>query len=120
MWRPCHPCLQNPDQIEAVFWHLIDNAIKYTRGRRPEIHITARQSKGGWHVLVSDNGIGIQPRHRHDIFVIFKRLGFMEEVDGDGFGLALCNRIIDRHNGRITVDENSNQGSTFRIELASA
>ncbi|MEO1529797.1 MAG: chemotaxis protein CheB [Planctomycetota bacterium] len=108
------------EQLERVFWHLIDNAIKYTRARTPDIQMTVEHVGQMVRIHVQDNGIGIQPQHRHEIFIIFKRLEFMEEVDGDGFGLSLCSRILDRHNGRISVDSNAGHGSTFSVEFESA
>ena len=104
-------------QLNRVFYELVSNAICY-RGTRPlRISITAEKKAGEWVFQVADNGVGIEERHYERVFIIFQRLGFIPEVKGDGLGLALCKRIIERHGGRITVESVPGEGSTFSFSL---
>lgn len=103
-------------QIERVFLHLLDNSMKYTK-QRPVVHLTCEVVNGVGTFSLTDNGIGIEERHHERIFIIFQRLGFMPEVDGDGLGLPLSKRMIERHGGRIWCESVPGHGATFRFTL---
>jgi PAS domain S-box-containing protein len=104
--------------LQQLLQNLIGNAIKYRRAdQAPVIHVTATQQGGSWLFSVSDNGIGIAPEFKEKIFGLFKRLHTNEEYPGTGIGLAICQRILDRYHGRIWVDSEAGQGSTFRFTL---
>lgn len=105
-----------PDHLAQVFQNLIGNAIKYRRGETPRIHISARLQGPEWIFAVEDNGIGFLARQEEQIFGIFKRL-HDKEFPGDGIGLAVCKRIIERHQGRIWAESRPNEGSTFFFTL---
>ncbi|HVW08484.1 MAG TPA: ATP-binding protein [Bryobacteraceae bacterium] len=108
----------HPAQLQQLFQNLIGNAIKYHRpGIPPVVAVTAVRQKGDWLFSVADNGIGIEPRYRERIFGLFKRLHGHNEYPGTGIGLALCLRIVERHHGRIWVESEAGQGSTFRFTL---
>jgi signal transduction histidine kinase len=100
-------------QLGQVFQNLIGNAIKFRGPDRPEIHIGAERQNGEWIFAVRDNGIGIDPQYADRIFIIFQRLHTQEKYPGTGIGLAVCKRIVERHGGRIWVDSEPGQGSTF-------
>lgn len=103
-------------QIAQVFQNLVGNAIKYRSAEAPRIHIQAGEVDGEWVISVSDNGMGIDPQYHDRIFGIFKRL-HGRELPGTGMGLAICKRILERHNGRIWVESESGKGATFRFTL---
>ncbi len=100
-------------QLSLLFQNLIGNAIRYRADRTPRIHVAARPNESGWLFSVADNGIGIEPAYRQKIFEIFKRLHSNAQYPGTGMGLAICRRIIERAGGRIWVESEPGQGSTF-------
>jgi len=104
-------------QVEQLFQHLIDNAVKFRDGRRPRIHVGVREIDGEWVFSVRDNGIGIDPRYADRIFVIFQRLHGRDEYPGTGMGLAICKRIVERRGGRIWVESQSGEGATFYFTM---
>lgn len=106
-------------QITQVLQNLIGNGLKYHREDvRPEVHISVEEREDHWHFAVSDNGIGIDPRHYDRIFGVFARLHTRDEYPGTGLGLALCKRIVERHGGEIWVTKNRDHGSTFHFTLS--
>ena len=104
-------------QLLQVFQNLIGNAIKFHGSNSPEIHIRASKAGKEWVFSVADNGIGIDPEHANIIFAIFKRLHTRAEYPGSGIGLAICKKIIERQGGRIWVESQRGQGSTFKFTL---
>jgi two-component system CheB/CheR fusion protein len=104
------------EQLQTLFFHLLDNAIKYRGEEAPQITVRAELQDTYVQISVQDNGIGIEERHAERIFTIFKRLGYREEVPGVGVGLALCKRIVIRHGGRIWL-ESLEKGARFCFTL---
>ncbi|MGE5683052.1 MAG: sensor histidine kinase [Bacillota bacterium] len=104
-------------QILQLFQNLISNAIKFTKGRTPEIKINCKKEKDDWVFSISDNGVGIEQEYYERIFVIFQRLHTRDEYEGTGIGLAICRKIAEGHNGRIWVRSVPGEGSTFYFTL---
>jgi PAS domain S-box-containing protein len=104
--------------LQQLFQNLVGNAMKYRSPERiAEVHISAKRQNGQWVFAVTDNGIGIEPEYKEDIFGLFKRLHTHDEYPGTGIGLAICQRIVDRCHGRIWVESEPRRGSTFRFTL---
>ena len=106
-------------QLIQVFQNLIGNAIKFRNKERPFISVEAARQDQHWLFSVSDNGIGIEQAHADALFVIFQRLHTRGEYPGNGIGLAICKRIIERFGGRIWFESHPGSGSTFKFTLPS-
>lgn len=106
------------EQLEQLVNNLISNAIKYNNSDTPRVGITAEQRADHWVFSVADNGIGIDPDNTERIFEVFKRLHHDDEYSGTGIGLSLCQEIVENHGGKIWVDSEPGEGSTFFFTLA--
>jgi len=111
------PVMADPTQLQQVFQNLLSNAIKFRNERSPVIHVSARRLDGMVQFAIQDNGIGIEPQYFEKIFVIFQRLHDREKYTGTGIGLALVKRIVERHGGRIWVESEPGEGTTFYFTL---
>jgi len=107
----------HPLQIRQILQNLIANAIKFRREQPPRIDIKADCQDDFWQISIQDNGIGIDPNYSDRIFAIFQRLHYREEYPGTGIGLAICQKIVERHGGKIWVESELGQGSTFHFTL---
>jgi PAS domain S-box-containing protein len=104
-------------QLVQLLLNLIDNALKYRGADPPRVHVSAERKGTEWQFAVQDNGIGIESRHREQIFEIFKRLQGQQEYPGSGIGLAVCRRVVHRHRGRIWVESEPGRGSVFYFTI---
>jgi light-regulated signal transduction histidine kinase (bacteriophytochrome) len=104
-------------QLTRLFQNLLVNSIKYRSPEPPRIHISSRAEGDEWLFSVKDNGIGIEPQYAEKIFGIFKVLQPRDKTSGSGMGLAICRKIVTRHEGRIWVESELGKGATFLFTL---
>jgi PAS domain S-box-containing protein len=118
--RPLPPSRGTQAMVRQVWVNLISNAIKFTKDRETgEIEIGARRGEAGGDVYyIRDNGAGFDMRHVSRLFGVFQRLHGMDEFEGTGVGLALVQRIVQRHGGRAWAEGAVNRGATFFFTLA--
>ena len=105
------------NQIRQVFQNLLDNALEYSGDEPPRISVSTERDGDEWVVSISDEGIGIDRDHTDGIFEVFQRLHTQDEHSGTGIGLAMCERIVERHGGRIWIESEPDEGSTFSFTL---
>lgn len=120
---PLPPCHANPELLQEVFRSLLSNAYKFTRHvEKPQVEVGGRSEVapgGGRQTLfwVKDNGIGFDMRFHDKIFDLFQRLNWAGDYEGDGCGLSLAKRIVERHGGRIWAEGEPGKGATFYFSL---
>jgi PAS domain S-box-containing protein len=111
------PCRGDSTLISQVFSNLIENAIKYRSPKRAcKITVSGHMEHNRSLYCVRDNGIGIAPDHQAKIFEIFHRLN-PDATEGEGLGLTITQRILERHNGKIWVESDRDKGATFFVSL---
>ena len=113
--------LADRTQLVQVFQNIIANAIKFCR-QQPQIHIGVKEIESSLYThkylfWIQDNGIGIKPQYIECIFEIFRRLHTRNEFSGTGIGLAICKKIVERHNGNIWAESEPEVGTTFYFTL---
>ena len=111
-------CRGDDVQINQVFSNLLDNALKYLDSNREgKVRISGNKEDGHVVYCLEDNGIGIAVRHQDNIFEMFHRLDPGDSVVGEGLGLSIVHRILDRHGGKIWVESEPGKGSKFFVSL---
>jgi PAS domain S-box-containing protein len=106
--------------LSQLLQNLLGNAVKFTQpGRDPLVRVEATVDADGATIAVRDNGIGIEPEHRSDVFGVFTRLN-TDRYSGSGIGLATCAKVVQHHGGRIWIDDGIDGGTTVRVWLPAA
>lgn len=106
--------------LGRVFLNLVSNGLKFRGDNDPVVHISAKADDDHWILSIRDNGIGIPSEYIDKIFQPFKRLHGIGKYEGSGIGLAVCRKIVERHNGRIWVESTEGNGSQFFVALPRA
>ena len=115
--KPLPACRGDVVLVNQVFTNLIDNAIKYHHpGRKAEIHVSAEEKPDSVVYRVADNGIGIEPEHVNKVFEVFHRLN-PGEGDGEGLGLTIVARILDRQQGQVWIESEPGVGTSVYVQL---
>jgi light-regulated signal transduction histidine kinase (bacteriophytochrome) len=104
-------------QLGQVLQNLVANALKFVADRPPRIRISAVPEPGAWRFAVEDNGIGIEPEYANRVFEMFQRLHPRGQYEGNGIGLSLAKKIVERHQGRIWLESTPGVGTTFYFTL---
>lgn len=118
---PLPPVWGDRNRLGQLFANLIGNGLKYNRSDHPSVVVGARDGDPGFAIFfVKDNGIGIDPQFHAKVFQIFRRLHARDEYEGTGAGLAICQKIVNAHGGKIWVESEAGRGSTFLMSLPKA
>ena len=107
----------DPSQLRQLFQNIIGNALKFRSESRPRVELDAKRDGDQWTFSIRDNGVGFDQRYAERVFGVFKRLHRNADIPGTGIGLAICQRIIDRHGGRIWAESKLGEGSCFYFTL---
>ena len=110
----------NETIIKMLFQNLITNGIKYNEDAKPSVEVGIAASLKGTVFYVKDNGIGIPPQYKEEIFRMFRRLHNSDKYEGSGIGLAFCKRIVDNYGGNIWMESTEGMGTTFFFTLPKA
>jgi light-regulated signal transduction histidine kinase (bacteriophytochrome) len=111
----------NPTLLRLLFQNLVGNALKFQAGSKaPEISVAATEVDKVWRFEVRDNGIGIDERHRDEVFAIFRRLHTRDEFPGNGIGLSTCRKFVNLVGGTLDFTSTPGQGTTFIFTIPEA
>ena len=113
---PFPEVIGDPILLTRLFEHLLGNAFRFG-GPKPNVHVTARKSSNRWIFGVQDEGPGIDPRYHNRIFRPFERLNTDQSTVGNGMGLAICQSIVNRHEGKLWLWSEPGQGAHFQFVL---
>ncbi len=117
---PLPTIFADSSQMSQLLQNLIGNAIKFRGKEAPLISVQAEKLAHDWVFSVSDNGIGISSEYAENIFVVFQRLHARTEYPGNGIGLAICKKIVERNGGKIWVEPNPGGGTIFKFTVPCA
>ncbi|MEL7533621.1 MAG: ATP-binding protein, partial [Bacteroidota bacterium] len=107
----------NEGQLELLFQNLIENGIKYNEAEVPQVNILSEELDGRNIIRITDNGIGIEDIYQSKIFDMFYRLHTQDRYEGTGIGLAICKKIVEKNRGKISLNSQFGQGTTFVLDF---
>lgn len=113
-----HPIAGDYGLMNQVFVNLISNAVKYSsRAESPRVWISSEKKRKEVVYTITDNGVGFDMKFVNKLFGVFQRLHSMEEFEGTGVGLAIVQRIVNKHGGRVWAEGKKNEGASFHVSL---
>ena len=114
---PLPAVLGDRSQLTRLLQNLVSNAVKFRRAVPPRISVAAHDDGEWWRLEVADNGIGIDMQFQERVFEMFQRLNERGQFEGNGMGLAIVRRIVQRHGGRVWFDSTPGEGTRFFVTL---
>jgi light-regulated signal transduction histidine kinase (bacteriophytochrome) len=115
---PLPEAFADPTYLSLVWANLLTNAIKFSsNGKKPSIRVFGRSESGFDIYYVKDNGVGFNPEYSHKLFNVFQKLHKADDFEGTGMGLAIVQRIIHRHGGKVRAEGAEGKGATFSFSL---
>lgn len=111
------PVQANPGQLRQLLTNLLGNALKFSAGRELDVTLSGTQEGDQVTFEVSDAGVGIAEEHAEQVFEMFRRLQNRTESGGNGIGLAVCRKVVERHGGRIWITGNDRGGTSVHFTL---
>ncbi|THU39252.1 response regulator [Niastella caeni] len=116
--HPLHNTQGDPALLSQVYMNLVSNAIKYSaKKEKPEVEIGSEEKEDEFVYYVKDNGAGFDMQYAHKLFGVFQRLHSNEEFEGTGVGLAIVQRIVVKHGGKVWAEAKIEEGATFYFSL---
>lgn len=103
--------------LTSLFFNIIDNSLKFNHSSKQVVEILAHEDSNEWIFSLKDNGLGIDREYHSKVFGIFQKLHNHTEYPGSGIGLAICEKIVRKHNGRIWIDEDTSEGTKIFISI---
>ncbi|MEZ4826490.1 MAG: ATP-binding protein [Bacteroidia bacterium] len=116
--NPLPVMTSNRELVETIFFHLIQNSVKFRSGKPPVITISSTPVNSGYQFSVKDNGRGIDPMSIEKVFSLFYKGIVSDESGGTGIGLSICKKIVNYHHGEIWAESTPGQGATFHFTLS--
>ncbi|MBI5610040.1 MAG: hypothetical protein HY902_14290, partial [Deltaproteobacteria bacterium] len=108
----------DPTQLRQLLQNLMANGLKFARpGAAPLVTVAGERLPDRWRITVDDNGIGIAPQYRDRVFRMFERLHGAHRYEGSGIGLAICQKVVERHGGHIRAEGRAQPGTRMVVEL---
>ncbi len=105
------------DLLVKLIYNLVDNSVKFNSSSEPDITVSITENSDSWEITVQDNGLGIDNDYHRKIFGIFQKLHNHQDYPGSGMGLAICEKIVNKHNGNIWLESEPGTGSVFHATI---
>ena len=115
--QPLPTVMAHRSQMTQLLHNLIHNSLKFRSYADPVIEVSARRQEEQWLIGIKDNGIGIDSKYAGRVFEIFQRLHSRSQYEGTGIGLSVCQKIVERHGGKIWLESERGKGTTFYFTL---